>query len=84
MSLTISHEDRIRQIVRHWKKTVQPDPNVKVPAWFAALLDAAALAISDQDARYADNMSRLDAERRHVGDAANDRTTHGTLLRPGA
>ena len=64
MSLTISHEDRIRQIVRHLKKTVQPDPNVKVPAWFAALLDAAALAISDQDARYADAMNRLEERTR--------------------
>ena len=81
--LHISHEDRLRGILREWRKA-QADPKLHVPCTLALLIEAAALALSDQDARYADNMSRLDAERRHTGDAANDRTTHGTLLRPGA
>ena len=83
MSLHISHEDRLRGILREWRKA-QQDPKLHVPCTLSLLIEAAALALSDQDARYADSMSRLDAERRHVGDAANDRTTHGTLLRPGA
>ena len=80
--LTITHEDRLRGILREWRKA-QADPKTVVPCTFALLLQAAGLALDDQDARYADVLNRLDAERQRNGEAANDRTTWGTQLRPG-
>ena len=83
MSLHITHEDRLRGILREWRKA-QQDPKLHVPCTLALLIEAAALALADQDARYADNMSRMDAERRHTGTAANDMSAAGTSLRPGS
>lgn len=76
----MTHEDRLRGILREWRKA-QADPAVKVPATFALLLEAAALALSDQDARQADAMNRLEAE---TQSRAHDRTTWGNRLKAGA
>ena len=61
MSLHITHEDRLRGILREWRKA-QQDPQLKVPATLALLIEAAGLALADQDARYADQMNAM-AER---------------------
>lgn len=78
--LYISHEDRLRGILREWRKA-QQDAKTVVPCTFALLLEAAALALSDQDARQADAMNRLDAERTIP---EHERTTWGARLKAGA
>ena len=67
--LTLTPASRLRQIVIHWRK-VKDDPTVKLPSWFACLLEAASLAQADEEAAGAERGIRKDQRERLEG--AND------------
>ena len=83
--LTLTPASRLRQIVIHWRK-VKDDPTVKLPSWFACLLEAASLAQADEEAAVAERGLRKDQRDRLEGanDGRHDSNAHGGTLKAGS
>lgn len=81
--LQITTEDRLRNIIRAYR-TAQKDEKAVLPTYLSLLIEAAALHLADHTSAYANDAIKRDQFARNDGDAANDLTTHGTHLRPGA
>lgn len=81
--LQITHEDRLRNIVRAFK-VAQSDENAKIPTYLSLLIDAARQALEQSENSYAEAMIRADQLGRQDSRRSDlESTTDGRTLRPG-
>ena len=80
--IDMTHNDRLRNIVRTYR-AFQDNPQMVLPTALMLLLEAAGLALDEDDrSRYADAMSLRD--RMHEGRTEHDLTTTGVPAKAGA
>lgn len=85
--LKLTHEDRLRNIVRTFRKCKE-DPKMVLPTTLTCLLEAASIAIANEEAKanaYANDAIKRDQLQRHEPreTTAGDLTTDGRQFVPG-